>query len=129
MTVTPSPLSVLLIDDEVEFASTLAERLGLRNYSVTVACDGESALREVAAKTPDCVLLDVMLPGMSGIEVLRRIRETHPVLPVILLTGLAGAREGIEGMKQGALAYLTKPIDFNELLEVISRVQTGDPHA
>ncbi|MDL2316621.1 response regulator [Desulfovibrio sp. OttesenSCG-928-A18] len=109
--------TVLIVDDEVEFAFTLAQRLGLRGYAASVAHDGESALRSIAEARPDMVLLDVMLPGMHGIEVLRRIRELDQDLPVILLTGQAGARDGIEGMKRGARGYLAKPVDLGELLE------------
>lgn len=114
--------AILLVDDEAEFASTLAERLILRNFSASVALDGETALKRIAADPVDLVLLDVMLPGMHGIEVLRRIRETRPELPVILLTGQAGARDGIEGMKQGAKGYLTKPVDLRELLDLFAAI-------
>lgn len=124
--------SILLIDDEAEFISTLAERLRLRGYSATLALDGESALKMLETEHADLALLDVMLPGMQGIEVLRRIRERLPELPVILLTGQAGAKDGIEGMKQGAKGYLTKPVDIKELLELFDSIQQSDvehPHA
>lgn len=122
-------LKILLIDDEGEFASTLAERLNLRGYSTSVALDGESALARIKTESFDLALLDVMLPGMHGIEVLRRIRECRPELPVILLTGRAGAKDGIEGMKQGAKGYLTKPVDLSELLALFATVHPGGPNA
>lgn len=112
--------TVLIVDDEAEFATTLAERLKLRGYAASVALDGESALKRLENEDADIVLLDVMLPGMHGIEVLRRIRERQPDLPVILLTGQAGARDGIEGMKQGARGYLGKPVDLGELLDLFA---------
>jgi Response regulator containing CheY-like receiver, AAA-type ATPase, and DNA-binding domains len=118
-------LSILLVDDEVEFVSTLAERLELRGYKTATVHDGEDALVHLSAHPADMVLLDVMLPGMHGIEVLRRIRALFPQIPVILLTGQAGARDGIEGMKQGAKGYLSKPVDLNELLELVVNVQSG----
>lgn len=124
--------SILLVDDEAEFISTLAERLRLRGYSATVALDGESALKILETEHADLALLDVMLPGMHGIEVLRRIRERLPDLPVILLTGQAGAKDGIEGMKQGAKGYLTKPVDLGELLELFDSIRRSGaehPHA
>lgn len=114
--------TVLIVDDETEFAVTLADRLALRDYSAFVAADGESALKQIAKKAFDLVLLDVMLPGMHGIEVLKRIREQQPHLPVILLTGQAGARDGIEGMKHGAKGYLNKPVDLGELLELAEQL-------
>ena len=111
--------SLLLVDDELEFATTLAERLRLRGHNAVVAPDGESALALLRTSCFEAVVLDVMLPGMHGIDVLQRIRESPPGLPVILLTGQAGARDGIEGMKLGALAYLAKPVDLTELLELL----------
>ena len=66
---------------------------------------------------------------MHGIEVLRRIRECRPELPVILLTGRAGAKDGIEGMKQGAKGYLTKPVDLSELLALFATVHPGGANA
>ena len=122
-------LSILLVDDEVEFASTLAERLSLRGYTTAYVTDGESALTRLAAQSSDLVLLDVMLPGLHGIEVLRRIRERFSAVAVILLTGQAGTKDGIEGMKQGALGYLSKPVDLNELLDLIGSLNSEATHA
>lgn len=116
----PHGPAVLLVDDEAEFAATLAERLKLRHFAASVALDGESALKRLETEHFDLVLLDVMLPGMHGIEVLRRMRALRPDLSVILLTGQAGARDGIEGMKEGAKGYLTKPVDLHELLELFA---------
>lgn len=118
---------VLVIDDEAEFATTLAERLNLRDFAASVAPDGESALElleRTGARAVDLVLLDVMLPGMHGIEVLRRIKAMRFDLPVILLTGQAGARDGIEGMKEGAAGYLTKPVDLAELLDLFAELKS-----
>ena len=117
MTNHPTVRSILLVDDEVEFASTLAERLKLRGFSAAVAPDGEHALKALQSEAYDLVLLDIMLPGVHGIEVLRRIRRDWPEVPVILLTGQAGAKDGIEGMKLGAKGYLAKPVDIGELLD------------
>ena len=122
-------LKILLIDDEGEFASTLAERLNLRGYSASVVLDGESALERVKEEPFDLALLDVMLPGMHGIEVLRRLRDLKPDLPVILLTGQAGAKDGIEGMKQGAKGYLNKPVDLRELLAMFAELFPGGGNA
>lgn len=123
--------AVLLVDDEMEFATTLADRLRLRCYNASVAGDGESALKRVQAEAFDLVLLDLMLPGMHGLEVLRRIRKSRPELPVVLLTGQAGAKEGIEGMKEGARGYLSKPVDLKELLDLFAELGLpgGNTHA
>jgi DNA-binding response OmpR family regulator len=107
---------VLLVDDEIDFVSALAERLRLRNFQVEAATNGEDALNILKEIGADVVILDVMMPGLSGLEVLKRIKKTHPHLPVILLTGLGSTREGIEGMKLGAFDYLMKPLDLDELI-------------
>ncbi len=106
---------VLLVDDEEDFVSTLAERLALRGVKTRTAFNGEQALREVATDPPDIVVLDVMMPGMSGIDVLERIKADHPNLPVILLTGIGSAKDGVEGMRLGAFDYLMKPLQLEEL--------------
>jgi len=107
---------VLLVDDEVEFVTTLAERLRLREIEVETAVDGETALRLVAAAPPDIVILDLKMPGMSGLEVLRQLKKDQPRIQVILLTGHGSTREGIEGMTLGAFDYLIKPINIEELI-------------
>lgn len=111
---------VLLVDDEEDFVSTLAERLALRGVKTRTAFNGEQALREVAADPPDIVVLDVMMPGMSGIEVLKRIKADHPDLPVILLTGIGSARDGVDGISLGAFDYLMKPLQLQELTRKIA---------
>ncbi len=109
-------INALLVDDEEEFVTTLCERLALRGIKARVATDGEQALREVEADPPDVVVLDVMMPGLKGTEVLRRIKAMRPRVQVILLTGHGSARDGIEGMKLGAFDYLMKPLKIEDLL-------------
>ncbi len=75
--------SVLIIDDEEDFAQTLAERLSLRNLAVQVACSGAEGLERIAQNLPDAVLLDMRMPAMSGIEVLRTVRQQYGMLPVL----------------------------------------------
>lgn len=108
--------NVLLVDDEVEFITTLAERLELRGVAARVAHDGQSALKAVAENEPRVMILDMMMPGMKGLDVLQRIREEHPAVQVILLTGQGKTRDGIEGMKLGAFFYMMKPLDLDELI-------------
>ena len=109
-------LNALLVDDEEEFVTTLCERLALRGIKARVATDGEQALREVEADPPDVMGLDVMMPGLKGTEVLRRVKAQHPRVQVILLTGHGSAKDGIEGMKLGAFDYLMKPLKIEDLL-------------
>ena len=112
--------NILLVDDEVEFVTTLAERLDLRDIAARVAHDGESALKAVAEDEPHVMVLDVMMPGMKGIEVLQRVREQHPAVQVVLLTGQGKTRDGIEGMRHGAFAYLMKPLDLEDLMQTMN---------
>jgi DNA-binding response OmpR family regulator len=109
-------LKVLLVDDEEDFVTALAERLRLRGMAVQVATDGETALTMVDASPPQVVVLDVLMPGLGGADVLRRIKATHPKIPVLLLTGHGSVQEGTDGLKQGAYDYLVKPIDIEELI-------------
>ena len=111
---------VLLVDDEEEFVSALSERLMLRGIEVESALNGEEALAWLVVKEFEVVFLDVMMPGLGGLEVLRQIKSTHPDTQVILLTGHGSTREGIEGMRLGAFDYLTKPADEDRLLEVLN---------
>ena len=108
---------VLLVDDEEEFVSALSERLMLRGIEVDSALNGEEALALMVEKVFEVVILDVMMPGLGGLEVLRQIKSTYPNTQVILLTGHGSTREGIEGMRLGAFDYLIKPVDIEEMLE------------
>ena len=109
--------TVLLVDDEEDFVTTLAERLELRGIQTRIATDGESALQSIAVSLPQLVVLDIMMPGLGGVDVLQRIKATHPRIPVILLTGLGSKREGEEGLRLGAFDYLMKPLDIEVLIE------------
>lgn len=112
---------VLLVDDELEFASTLAERLRLRGMDAGTASSGEEAFRLVESNPPQVVVLDVMMPGLGGMEVLRRLKEQYPSIQVVLLTGLSGTFEADEARRLGAFACLIKPLNIDELIEVIGK--------
>jgi DNA-binding response OmpR family regulator len=108
---------VLLVDDEEEFAVTLAERLRLRGIMTSIAGDGEEALRQVAEDPPQLVVLDMMMPGLGGLAVLQQLKRDHPKLPVIMLTGRGSTKDGIEGMHLGAFDYLMKPVKIEDLVD------------
>ncbi len=114
-------ISVMLVDDEKEFVDTLAERLELRGIGVRVANDGETALPMIDDDPPDLVLLDMMMPGIGGLETLRRIRDRNPEVAVILLTGRGSEQEGEEGIQQGAADYMMKPIEIDQLMEKLEK--------
>ena len=111
-----TPCRVLLVDDEVDFVRTVAKRLKRHELSVEAAHNGEDALRHLADNPTDVVVLDMKMPGMDGIEVLRRIKERETLVEVIMLTGHASVGAAIEGMELGAFDYLMKPVEFDELL-------------
>jgi two-component system OmpR family response regulator len=111
---------VLLIDDEEAFTSNLAMILSVRGYEATAVHDGESAIRAVEEGGFDVAILDLMMPGIDGIETLRRIKRKKPFLEVIMLTGHGSVATGVEGMNLGAFDYAMKPIDVADLLEKIA---------
>jgi DNA-binding NtrC family response regulator len=116
---------VLLVDDEKEFVEALSERMANRGVQVDAASDGLEALNKVKGKSYDAVILDLAMPGMDGIETLRRLLEMNPDLQIILLTGHASVEKGIEACKLGALDFLEKPAKLDVLLEKIKEAQTN----
>lgn len=112
-------IKILIVDDETEFAATLAERLELRGYNTTVTNCGEDALAVVHTAPPDVVLLDLKMPDIGGLEVLDAIKETNYLIEVIMLTGHGCTVSGIEGMEHGAFDYLMKPVNLTILLDKI----------
>ena len=113
-------LKVLLVDDEEDFVSTLSERLQLRNITTLVATDGEEALQIIDTDKPPVVVLDVLMPGMGGLDVLRQINRSYPHIQVIILTGRGSTKEGIKGMRLGAFDYLMKPVKIEMLIQKIN---------
>ena len=112
---------VLLVDDEKEFVETLSERLSLRNYDVTTSLSGDDAVGKVKNHLFDVIILDVLMPGMSGIETLREIKKIKPLIEVIMLTGNATVETAIEGLKLGALDFLLKPCETEDLVAKIDK--------
>lgn len=111
-----SRAKVLLVDDEVEFGFALVERLRLKHYDVKAVSQVEDALAAVRSDPPDVVLLDFMMPGMDGIEILKFIKQIDPSIEVIMLTGYADTRIMEEVMKNGASEYIMKPADLGEVI-------------
>jgi len=110
---------VLLVDDEEEFVRALAKRLTAKGLIVEVSGDGESAVEKVRQSNFHAIVLDLAMPGIDGLETLKRLREVNPDLQVILLTGHGSIRSGVEAMKVGATDFLEKPAEFPELLAKI----------
>lgn len=114
-----APSKVLLVDDEREFVQTLSERLIMRDVSSAVAYDGESALCLIDEDEPDVMILDLKMPGIDGIEVLKRVKRTRPEIEVIILTGHGSEADREVCMKLGAFAYLQKPVDIDLLSKTL----------
>jgi DNA-binding NtrC family response regulator len=110
---------VLLVDDEPEFLEAMAERMRTRGLNVTTAASAREALELVGKETFDAVILDLMMPGMDGLEAFKALRAGHEDAQVIFLTGHASVEKGIEAMKLGAMDFVEKPADLNQLLEKI----------
>jgi two-component system response regulator MprA len=106
---------ILVVEDDVRLAATLARVLAAEGHEVSVAGDGIEALRRARERPPDLVILDVMLPGLDGIAVCRRLRATAQ-FPILLLTALGGTEERVRGLDSGADDYLVKPFAYQELL-------------
>ncbi len=115
------PSKVLLVDDEREFVQTLSERLMLRDMGPAVAYDGESALKLIKEDEPEVMIVDLKMPGIDGLDVLRKVKETRPEIEVIILTGHGHEEDRELCMQLGAFAYLQKPLDINELSEIIKK--------
>jgi len=115
------PSKVLLIDDEREFVQTLSERLIMRDMGSAVAYDGESALDLIKEDEPEVIIVDLKMPGVDGLEVLRTVKETRPEIEVIILTGHGHEEDRQLCMELGAFAYLQKPLDINVLSETIQK--------
>jgi signal transduction histidine kinase len=115
--------AVLLVDDERDFADLLAERLRARGFAVQTAYDGEEALRLAAEGELDVAVLDVNLPGIDGLALLRELKLARPRAEAVMLTGQNDLATAVAGMKLGATDYLVKPVPIERLVEAILRAQ------
>jgi DNA-binding NtrC family response regulator len=114
-------INILLVDDESDFVETMVKRFGIRKMPIDSAKSGQEALAALEAKDYDVVILDVRMPGMDGLEVLKLIRERAPLTEVIMLTGHASLEAGMQGMNLGAYDYVLKPADFDDLLDKVRK--------
>jgi DNA-binding NtrC family response regulator len=119
--------SVLVIDDEQEFVYTLVQRLRKRGWLSEGVLTGIEAIAKIAVDDFSLVILDMRLPDMNGSEVLRKIMKIKPQTRVVILTGHASAREGEEGIRNGAFDYLIKPVEFETLLEKLQAARERSP--
>jgi DNA-binding response OmpR family regulator len=109
-------IKVLLVEDEQTFVQTLSERLQMRDLQNETVYDGEQALRFVDNKEPDVMVLDLKMPGIKGMEVLRRVRKKFPAIQVIILTASGTKLDEAESRKLGVFDFLKKPVETDFLL-------------
>lgn len=114
---------VLLVDDEEQFVKALSQRLTGRGMKIEAATTGEDALRQAQGKDFDAIVLDLVMPGLDGLEVLRQLRRENPDLQIIMLTGHATVEKSVEAIKEGAVELLEKPVDMDKLLKRIGEAQ------
>lgn len=114
-----APSKILLVDDEKKYVQTLSKRLMMRELDSAVVYDGESALELAEDDEPDVMILDLRMPGIDGIEVLRRVKDAHPAIEVIVLTSQGSEADRKTCMELGAFAFLSKSVDINELSQTI----------
>jgi DNA-binding NtrC family response regulator len=110
------PARVLIVDDEEDFVEMLALRLQEVGQKVSTAHSGRECLDRLTQGDIDIVILDILMPGMDGIDTLKEIKKRFPIVEVIMLTGHGTIQTAVDGMKLGAFDYLLKPADFKELL-------------
>jgi two-component system, OmpR family, response regulator len=111
-----NPINVLVVDDEAVLAEMVSMALRYEGWNIATAADGSAAIAAARAQRPDVVVLDVMLPDMSGLDVLHKLREEHPQLPVLLLTAKDAVEDRIAGLTAGGDDYVTKPFSIEEVV-------------
>lgn len=110
-------LKLMLVDDEERFLSTTQKLIKRKGYEVLTATSGGEAIDKLSHHAVHVVILDVKMPGLDGIATLKWIKQLHPLIEVIMLTGHATVESAVEGLKAGAHDYLMKPVDIGDLLE------------
>lgn len=110
-----NPIQVLLVDDEEDLSSVLAERLEIRGFAAVGVISSDEALKLIEQRKFDVVVVDVKMPGIGGLELMRRIKKSNPDTQVILFTGHGSHKEGEQGISEGAFDCLIKPIKIEDL--------------
>ncbi len=114
---------ILLVDDNTEFLEVMSERIEHKGLEVETATSGPEALKKARETSYDAIVLDLVMPQMDGIETLKALREKNPELQVILMTGHGTVQKGVEAVKMGAMDFLEKPANLQELMEKIKEAK------
>ena len=125
---TIAPKRILIMDDEILVASVLRDVLKHQGYAVELTSGGEAGLKALRRERADLVLLDVNMPGMNGLEVLKHVSDQYPDVPVIMVTALTDDVAVSAAMRDGAYAWLGKPFDINELGHVVDAALNRRPY-
>lgn len=115
---------VLLVDDEQDFLETLSNRLEMRGLKVSAVTSGEQAISEAKQQDYDAIVVDLAMPGIDGLETLKRIKADNPNAEIIMLTGHGSIQSGVEAMKLGAGDFLQKPVELSELMDKIGEAKS-----
>ena len=115
------PINVILVDDEEEYVSTLSERIQMRGFNSCVASDGEQALKMIRENTYNVMVLDLRMPGMDGMTVLKAVKKTHPGIQVVMITGHGSDLDKKAALDNGAFAYMEKPVELETLIDHIKK--------
>jgi len=108
--------NILIVDDDKDMQAILADTLEMEGYKTSVAGDGNAAIKEITNNSPELILLDVRLPGMSGLQLLEKIKAVNKNLVVIMLTGYGDIKDSVSAIKLGAFDYITKPFNDEEII-------------
>ncbi len=119
-------VKVLVVDDDRRMVKTMCDILRVKGHDAVPAYTGEEALEKVMSREPDCILMDIKMPGISGIDAVEKIREIKPGLPVVLMSAYATEEQANEARKHGAYTVLTKPIDVQMVLTFLSLLRKED---
>ena len=119
-------IHLLIVDDEEELAKTIAERLEIRGIKCKTVSESDKALDLIKSQPPDVVVLDLMMPGIGGLGILKQIKSLDINVPVILLTGYGSKDMTIEGMNLGAFDYVLKPCNLDDLITKIQEAIKGE---
>jgi two-component system response regulator RegA len=119
--------SILLVDDDEVLRERLAQAIRARGYEVRTAGSAEEALREVARESPEMAVLDLKMPGMSGLDLLKELRQQDPSTRVLMLTGYGSIATAVQAVREGAVGYLPKPADADEILAALAGKDTTAP--
>ena len=118
-------IKVLLVDDEEDLSLVLAERLEIRGFDARGVTSAENALKVLETDDFNVIVVDVKMPGIGGIELMRKIKQVKPSTEVILFTGHGSRQEGEIGLKEGAFDYLIKPVKIEDLISKIEKATAG----